>query len=422
MTDPTPTRRAAAADAPPDDRLRRVLATVLGGSLMISLLAVLLAMVAGGLLIAATDADVQTAAGYFTARPGDTFSAAWEAVSGSYVALFHGAVLDPDQASLVDQVRPFCNTLGYAAPLIAAGLGVGLAFRAGMFNIGGQGQMLIAAGCAGWVGFSLDLPVGVHLVLALAAGIVGGALWGGLVGLLKAKTGAHEVILTIMLNYVAFYLISYLLRTPVLQAPGSPNPISSGTAPSATLPDLFGAGVGLNASLLLALAAALLVGWVLTRSSLGFRFRSVGLNPHAARVAGIDVKSTYVVVMLWSGGLLGLAGAFQVLGTVTTGFSSGIDAGIGFSAITVALRGRSRPSGIVVAGILFGAFKSGGFAMQAAEGVPVDIVVVVQSLIVLFVAAPRLVQEMFHLPAPPGRAAAAPVTPTVQPTTEASVA
>ncbi|BDZ51594.1 hypothetical protein GCM10025867_38350 [Frondihabitans sucicola] len=151
---------------------------------------------------------------------------------------------------------------------------------------------------------------------------------------------------------------------------------------------------------LVVIAATIFVAWLLNRSSLGFRFRAVGENPHAARTAGINVKNVYVYAMLISGALIGIAGATQVLGTLTTGFSSGIDAGIGFDAITVALLGRSRPWGVFGAGLLFGALKAGGYAMQAANGVPIDIVLVVQSLIVLFVAAPPLVRTIFRIPAP----------------------
>ena len=218
-----------------------------------------------------------------------------------------------------------------------------------------------------------------------------GALWGGLVGLLKARTGAHEVILTIMLNYVAFYLVFYALSEQnLLQAPSSANPKSLPMKESAVLPKLLGDRYNLHLGFLLALVAVALVWWILNRSSLGFRIRAVGENPSAARTAGIDVGRTYIVVMLISGALVGLAGVNQVLGTVTSGITVDLDAGIGFDAITVALLGRSRPIGILWAGLLFGAFKAGGFAMQASQGIPVDIVLVVQSLIVLFIAAPPL--------------------------------
>ncbi|MET1018642.1 MAG: ABC transporter permease, partial [Microterricola sp.] len=182
------------------------------------------------------------------------------------------------------------------------------------------------------------------------------------------------------------------------------------TDPNAVFPDLFGPGYNLHFGFILVIGATFFVWWLLSKSSLGFKFRAVGENPNAARVAGINVKRMYVYAMLLSGGLVGLAGINQVLGTTTSGFGAGIDSGIGFDAITVALLGRSKPWGVFVAGILFGAFKAGGFAMQAAEGVPIDIVLVVQSLIVLFIAAPPLVRAIFRLPAPgPIRRA----TPTV---------
>ncbi|MET0862039.1 MAG: ABC transporter permease [Microbacterium sp.] len=394
-----------AADVPPapqrDDRWSQAMRDILGGSVMISILAVFLALVVGAILIALTDSRVQETAGYFFSRPGDMLSAIWQAVSGAYGALFQGSIYNFRRDGFLAGIKPLTDTLTYATPLIVAGLGVGLAFRVGMFNIGGRGQMLIAAAAAGWAGFALDLPPVIHLIVAVLFGIVGGALWGGIVGLLKARTGAHEVIVTIMLNYVALYLISYLLRTPgALQAPGSNNPKTPAMRDTAIFPDLLGPQYNLHAGFLTAIAATIFVWWLLNRSSLGFQFRAVGENPNAALVAGINVKNVYVYTMLISGGLVGLAGVNQVLGTVTSGFSSGIDAGIGFDAITVALLGRSRPVGIFVAGVLFGAFKAGGFSMQAAEGIPIDIVLVVQSFIVLFIAAPPLVRAIFRLPTP----------------------
>ncbi|MEO5852717.1 MAG: ABC transporter permease, partial [Nocardioides sp.] len=221
-----------------------------------------------------------------------------------------------------------------------------------------------------------------------------------LVGLLKASTGAHEVIVTIMLNYVAYYLLFFALSNQsLLQAPGSANPKSLPMRKSATLPKLLGEQYNLHLGFLLALVAVAVVWWLLSRSSLGFRIRAVGLNPSAARASGIDVGRTYTTVMFISGALVGLAGVNQVLGTVTSGVTVGVDAGIGFDAITVALLGRSRPLGILGAGLLFGAFKAGGFAMQASQDIPVDIVLVVQSLIVLFIAAPPLIRAIFQLPA-----------------------
>ncbi|GAB2555308.1 ABC transporter permease [Leucobacter ruminantium] len=371
------------------------------GNAIISVFAVLAAVLVGSIMIACTDKDVQEAAGYFFSRPGDTFKAIWDSVSGAYIALFQGSIYNFRADSFAKGIKPLTETLKFATPLIAAGLGVGLAFRAGMFNIGGQGQLLMAAAAAGWVGTSVDLPAGIHMIAAIVAGLAAAAIWAGIAGFLKARTGAHEVIVTIMLNHIAVYLLAWMLATQgVLQAPGSKNPKTAAMADTAVLPQLLGPQFKLHAGLILALIAVAFTWWLLERSSLGYRFRAVGENPDAARVAGINVGRMYLFAMLIAGALVGIAGVSQVQGTVTSGFGGDIDAGIGFDAITVALLGRSSPIGILGAGLLFGAFKAGGFAMQASQGVPVEIVLVVQSLIVLFIAAPPLVRAMFHLPDP----------------------
>ena len=394
-------REAGGADVPPPSKWHTTLNRIATGNAIISVLAVVIALVVGAIMIAFTDERVQEASAYFFARPWDTIEAIWDSVAGAYSALFQGAIYNFRRDTFVAGIRPLTETLTFATPLIAGGLGVALAFRVGMLNIGGRGQMLIAASVAGWIAFGFDLPPGIHMLVALLGGLVGGAIWGGIAGFLKARTGAHEVIVTIMLNYVAFYLVSWLLRTPgQLQAPGSSNPKTPPMKETAIFPDLLGPQFNLHLGFVLAVLATVIVWWILTRSNLGFQFRAVGINPNAARVAGINVKGMYVYAMLISGALLGLAGVSQVLGQVTTGFTAGIDAGIGFDAITVALLGRSTPWGTFAAGILFGAFKAGGFSMQAAEGVPIEIVLVVQSLIVLFIAAPPLVRTIFGLPDP----------------------
>ena len=390
----------AAPDPHESSRWNDVLREIAAGRALTAVLSVFLAVAVGSLLIAATDQTVRDASKYLFAAPGDFFSAAWDAIWGAYTALFRGSVYNTRGADFDANIRPLTETLKFAAPLIAAGLGVGLAFRAALFNIGGRGQMLLAGAAAGWVGYQFDLPWPIHLTLAIVAGMAAGALWAGLAGFLKARTGAHEVILTIMLNYVAFYLVFYALsKQSLLQAPGSFNPKSLPMKESATMPKLLGDQFNLHLGFILALVAVAVVWWILNRSALGFRIRAVGLNPTAARAAGINVGRTYTTVMLIAGALVGLAGANQVLGTVTSGITVDLDAGIGFDAITVALLGRSRPLGILGAGLLFGAFKAGGFAMQASQDIPVDIVLVVQSLIVLFIAAPPLIQAIFRLPA-----------------------
>ncbi|WP_175985537.1 ABC transporter permease [Microbacterium tenebrionis] len=385
-------------------RWRLAMQAIVQGNGIISVLAVLIAVVVGSIMIAATNEEVQTTAGYFFARPMDMIGAVWDAVAGAYAALFRGAIYNFNADSFAIGIRPLTETLKFATPLIAAGLGVGLAFRAGLFNIGGQGQMLMAAAAGGYVATQWDLPMGLHLIAAIVAGMIAGAIWAGIAGLLKARTGAHEVITTIMLNHIAFYLLAWMLATQgILQAPGSSNPKTAPMPDTAVLPQLLGPQYKLHAGFLLALVAVAFTWWLLERSSLGFRFRAVGENPAAARVAGIDVGRMYLVVMLIAGALVGIAGISQILGTETSGFGGAIDAGIGFDAITVALLGRSSPLGILAAGLLFGAFKTGGFTMQSSQGIPIEIVLVVQSLIVLFIAAPPLVRAMFGLPQPGAR-------------------
>lgn len=405
---PSPSQHVAPAQpgqptAQPEknDRWNAALRDIMSGSVVISILAVVLALLVGAILIAVTDPTVQKAAGYFFARPGDTFAAIWNSVSGAYVSLFQGAIYNFRRPTFAAGIRPLTETLNFATPLIVSGLGVALAFRVGMFNIGGRGQMLVAAAASAWVGFSWDLPPVIHLVVAVGAGIIAGAVWAGIAGLLKARTGAHEVIVTIMLNYIAFYLISFMLRTQgLLQAPGSNNPKAPAIHTNAAFPPLFGERYNTTWAFVLVVVMTIVVWWLINRSSLGFRFRAVGENPNAARVAGINVKNVYVYAMLIAGGLVGIAGASQALGNFPQGISSGVDAGIGFDAITVALLGRSKPWGVFVAGLLFGALKAGGYTMQAANDIPIDIVLVVQSLIVLFVAAPPLVRAIFRLPTP----------------------
>ncbi len=394
--DPSPT----AADFEPAPRQNVIIKEILRSNWMTTILAIVVAMVVGGILIAFTNTEVQESAGYFFARPGDTLAAIWNAVYGGYEALFRGSVFNSRANDFLTQIRPLTNSLGFAAPLIAAGLGVGLAFRVGLFNIGGRGQILIACATAALLTFHLDLPMPLQLPITLIAGIAGGAIWGGIVGLLKAKTGAHEVILTIMLNYIALYLVTWLVRTPgLLQRPSGGQPISAATPANAQFPELLGPRFPmLDWGFVVVIGATVFVWWLVEKSSLGFRLRAVGENPHAARAAGISVERMYIYAMLFAGGLAGLAGMNQIQGTVTTGFDGYIDAGIGFDAITVALLGRSRAWGVFAAGILFGALKAGSFTMQASQGIPVDIVLVVQSLIVLFIAAPPLIRAIFFLP------------------------
>lgn len=395
-----PDQIPAGGAAEPPSRTSVFLRELLGGNIVVTILAVVIAFVVGGILIVVTDPNVQAPAAYFFGRPSDTLVAIWHSVSNAYADLFRGGVYDFTTSTFSDGIGSFLASLGYATPLIVAGLGIAVGFRSGVFNIGGQGQVLAGAACAGYVGFAVDLPPVLHITLAVLAGILGGAVAGGIVGLLKARTGANEVIVTIMLNYVIFYLLEFLLHTSILRAPGSQNPQSPPEKASAVYPPLFGSSYAVNIGFLITIVATIFCWWLLSRSSLGFKLRAVGENPRAARVAGIRINRMYIYVMVISGVLVGLAGVYQVLGQTTTGFGTDIDAGIGFNAITVTLLGRSRPWGVFAAGILFGVLQAGSYTMQAADNVNVNIVAIIQSVIVLFLAAPPLVRAIFRLPDP----------------------
>ncbi|HYJ67189.1 MAG TPA: ABC transporter permease [Nocardioidaceae bacterium] len=349
----------------------------------ITLLSILLALMVGAVLIIVSDDEVLSKFSYFFTDPMDGLSAAVEVVADTYWALLEGAF---GSAGAIQ------STLERAAPLTCAGLGVTLAFRVGLFNIGANGQMIMGAIAAAYVGFTWDLPPGIHLIVAVIAGMIAGAIWGGVVGLLKAQTGAHEVIVTIMLNYVALQILRWLLTLEAFQVPGSNDPKSPVVDADAQYPDLL----GVHSGVFVALLAAVGVWWLLSRSTVGFEMRAVGANPDAARTAGISISKAYILAMVIAGMLAGLAGTEQVNGHEDP-LTDGIAGELGFDAITVALLGRATASGTVLAAILFGAMSSGGREMQAATGTPLDLTLVLQALIVLFVAAPALVRSVFRV-------------------------
>ena len=359
-----------------DSRLRELLAPSIETRgdmrelLMVPLGAVVLALVIGALIMMATSVPPAT-------------------VLQSFVAMADGAL---------GSVNALSETLTAAIPLVLAGLGIGLAFRAGLFNIGAEGQMVVGGLATAVASFSITgLPMAIHLPLALLIGLSVGALYAGIAGALRAVTGAHEVISTIMLNLISFRLLDYFLRQPYIQKEGRSDPISRAVLESAELPRLLSfidPNLRLHFGLFIMLAAVALVWWLLFRSKLGFAFRISGQNPDAARYAGIHAGLTIVLAIMIAGALAGLAGAAQVsgvLGRATPGFT----AGIGFDAIAVALLGRSHPVGILLAGLLFGGLEAGGRQMQVDAGVSIDMISIMQALIIIFVAAPLLVKRVF---------------------------
>lgn len=388
-------------------------------SLRLPALALLSAFIVGGIVLILSDLDFYTK---LSANPigtlgeslGRVVLAYWELLKGAFGDLpkLTAAFQSGDANKIGFALRPLSETLLATTPLILTGLGVAVAFRSGVFNIGAEGQLKVGAIFAVWVGIWVPLPFPLGAILAIAAGMVGGALWGFIPGILKARTGAHEVITTIMLNAIAQQVMLALLLTPILRPEGSTTPISRTVLDSAQLPVLLALPtLRVHFGLIIALVAAVLTSWLMFRTTKGFEFRAAGLNPRAAGYAGMRAGRTIVLAMSVSGGLAGLAGAVEVLGT-NHYLSPGISPGYGWDAISIALLGGTRPLGVVIAAFLFGALRAGGQGMALATGVPIDLLAFISALVIMFVAAPRLVRELYRVRI----TNTAPQTPTVQET------
>jgi simple sugar transport system permease protein len=369
--------------------------TRIAESALLPFLSVLMAFFISGILIVFSDTQVLKVIG----SPLKFIQRASSSVFHSYVALFEGAFFDPNLAqghSLWQGFYPLSETIVTATPLILAGLAVTLAFQAGLFNIGAQGQFIFGALGASYIGFHYSFPPVIHVILALLAGVFASSLWGGFVGFLKAKTGAHEVIVTIMMNYIAGFFILWALKTHTFLRPRRIDPLAPEVQPNAQLPHLLGTTMRLHAGIIIALLAAVFVWWLLNKTTIGFQFRAVGANASAAKTAGISVSRTTILTMTFAGALAGLGGAVHVLGSQYA-LTADIAGSFGFDAITVALLGRGKPTGTVFAALLFGALRTGGRTMEANTNTPLDIVLVIQALIVLFVASPSMVRFLFRV-------------------------
>jgi simple sugar transport system permease protein len=376
-------------------------------AVLVPLLAVLTALVLGGFVIGVTSPDVWTAWG--DQGPGAALGMAFELVVDSYVSLFAGAFGQPSRMieaigkynatgetrPLLDAFRPVAESLVITTPYIFAGLAVALGFRGGLFNIGAEGQLYVGGIASVFVGYSITgMPWYFHLPLALAAGILAGSLWGAVPGILKATTGAHEVINTIMMNYIAFRFADFLLLGPMSRSVGVPLTVE--IEPSAYLPEIFPRPMRLHWGFFLALGVAWLVYWFLWKTKYGLEIRMVGANPHAARYAGIKISRITVLTMAISGALAGLAGTSQILG-IDHRMAQALSPGYGFDAIALALLGNSHPLGVVLASLLFGFLRGGAGRMQSVAGIPVEIIRVVQGLIIIFIAAPEIIRGLYRI-------------------------
>ena len=308
----------------------------------------------------------------------------WTLPITAYAALVQGSV---------GSVTGIVNTLLETVPLVLAGLSVALGFKAGLFNIGAQGQFLIGALGAVAVGVAVaDQPPIVAIPVATLAGVLAGGAWGFIPGILKAISGAHEVVTTIMLNYVAISVLAWAVSGP-LKVPGSPSPITHDVG-NAALPIIIGSTGHLG--IVIAFGMVLLVRWLLNRTTLGFEIRTVGANPDAARYAGMRPKRLIVLTMSMCGALAGLAGACVVLGT-THSMTSAFGTTVGFDAIAVALLARSNPVGIIFSGLLFGAMRAGSGLMQINAGIPPELIDVIQAMILLFLVLGPVLARIFRL-------------------------
>ncbi len=358
-------------------------------TLIITVASLLLAFIVSSVIMVATDPEVAATWAYFFAQPGDALAATWGKISDTFYAMYVGSM-----GSWV----AITDTTAEAAPLISAGLAVAVAFRAGLFNIGAQGQAMVGALTGAFVGFTVKgLPLVIHLPLVIVVGVIAGAIWGGIVGVLKARTGAHEVIVTIMMNYIAGSLLAFFMLQPAFQAPGRVDPISPVLEWSATMPRI--AGTRLHLGFVLAILAAVGIWWLLERTKFGIHLKAVGLNPSAAATSGASVARVTMLTMALAGALAGFAGVIVVtapeLLTGTPPQMTGTIIGtLGFDAITVALLGRSRPLGVIFAGLLFGALKASRRTMVTMAGTPDQLTDLIQALIVLFVAAPAFVTSL----------------------------
>ncbi|HUF40209.1 MAG TPA: ABC transporter permease [Anaerolineales bacterium] len=285
------------------------------------------------------------------------------------------------------------RTLEKATPLMLAGLAVAFAFKAGLFNIGAQGQLIFGAIVSAWLGFSITgLPWLLHVPLCLLGGAAAGGLYGAIPGVLKSYTGAHEVITTIMLNFVALNITDYLADGPWKDdSPGNIVARTPAVLPSATLNEIGIIPIGF----LIALVCAVGAWWLLWKTTIGYEIRTVGLNPHAARYAGMRVPKTIILTMVLSGVLAGLGGSIETMGVIGR-FQPGFNAGLGFDGITIALLGKTHPFGVIPAALLVGALKAGANQMQFSAGVPAEIIDVIMALILFFVAAEMIVRWLIR--------------------------
>lgn len=378
----------------------------LGRKALVPLLSVVTALLFGAIVIVLTDLENLS---QFGADPVGAIAGAIGGIGRGYGAMLSGAFGDPSRIltaiqsgnanDIATAIRPLTETLVAATPLIFVGLAIAVSFRAGMFNVGGDGQVIMGAMGATFAAVALQdsgVPSIVIVILSILVGTIFGGVWGFIPGFLKARTGAHEVITTIMLNYVAAQVVFFALVNTFIQQPNSGQPISRILSWANVPPILDLPAIRLDWGFIIALLMAVVVSWLLFRTTKGFELRASGFNMTAARYAGMSAGGSMMLAMSISGALAGMGGAFLVLGT-TDQLTLDIGGGIGFNAIALALLAGLRPSGVVLAGLLFGALTNGGQQMGIETGIPYDLLFLIMALVIMFVAAPGLVRAIWRV-------------------------
>jgi len=353
-----------------EESIQRNFAYEWASGTIVPVMAVVLAIVVGGFVVL-----------FASSNP---FSAYWQLAQGAFGGLAN-----------------ISETLVAAIPLMLAGLAVAFAFRAGLFNIGAEGQLCMGAICSAWVGYTLNLPGVLLIAVALLGGALGGAVWAGIAGVLKAWRGAHEVITTMMLNYTAILISAYLLESTPSGKPGpmaqhlqvgNPETPPMNANLPVIVPNALVPNGRLHAGLIVALVAAVLFWFILWRMTLGYKIRAVGLNSKAAAYAGINVGWNTALAMFIAGAFAGLGGMVAIFGVAPYQLTDSFSPGYGFDAIAVALLGKNTPIGVIAAAILFGAFDHGGGIMQSNTGISSHLVEILQGLIIFFIGADAIVR------------------------------
>jgi simple sugar transport system permease protein len=378
--------------------------------LKLPLLSMLVAFIVGGVFIFLTDIEMIRG---LVSNPLGAIGAGLGRVAAAYGALLRGAFGDPttyanafasggDIKLWTRAVRPVVESIVASVPLIFVGLGVSVAFRTGIFNIGGAGQFAIGAlgGTTAALLFGAGVtPVPIAILLIMIFGIIGGAAWAFIPGFLKARVGASEVITTIMLNSIASQLIFFIvMNSEFIQQEQRLQPVSKELSKYVDIPGILPIeALRLDIAFPIALITAAVVSWFLFRSTRGFELRTAGLNLAAAKYAGIGASSSIITAMLISGGISGLGGSLVVVGMAKQ-LAPGIEGSVGFTAIAIALVGRTKPSGVVATALVFGFLQQGGRLMQIETIIPIEMLLFVQALVIAFIAAPGLTMQILKNP------------------------